>query len=58
MGTGLAAVVVVIVALLAMAVWVRAKRARYGVDPTETPRQKQGLPEDRPTAWDPRERYE
>lgn len=52
MGTGLIGIVVILVALVALAVWTRVHRGRADSG------DKRGLPADRPTTWDPRERYE
>lgn len=52
MGTGLAGVIIILIALVAYSVWTRTHRGRA------TPEPKRGLPADRPKTWDPRERYE
>lgn len=57
MGIWLVGAVVIVLALVGMALWRRAYLARGVTPPTEVD-ETQGLPEGRPTRWDPRERYE
>lgn len=52
MGTGLVGLLVILIALAAYGVWTRRHPRRAAPEP------KRGLPPDRPTTWDPRERYE
>ena len=53
MGTGLAGIVIILIALAAYGVWMRGHRGRASM-----PEPKRGMPADRPKTWDPRRRYQ
>jgi hypothetical protein len=56
MGIWIVGALIAVLALVGMWVWLRSYRERGVTPPTE--REPDGLPEDRPKRWDPRERYE
>lgn len=51
-------IVVVVLALVALAVWVRSFRQRYGGPEHEVVDEQAPPASERDTTWDPRERYE